>query len=84
MKEIQIKKIDHEINWIKGVILNKDKGYNHTKKHLPVKLVYFEMFPRIDLAFERENQIQGWRREKKLALIKNRQIDLPNLSSSKK
>jgi hypothetical protein len=34
MKEIQIKKIDHEINWIKGVILNINKGYNHAKKHL--------------------------------------------------
>ena len=58
-------------------------GANHTKKHLPVKLVYYETFSRIDSAFEREKQVQGWRREKKIALIKNRQIDLPELSSSK-
>jgi len=47
----------------------KGEGANHTKKRLPVKLVYFEEFNRIDLAFKREKQIQGWRREKKEALI---------------
>lgn len=26
-------------------------GANHTKKRLPVKLVYYEVFDRIDLAF---------------------------------
>ena len=45
------------------------KGANHTKKHLPVKLAYFEEFDRIDKAFKREKQVQGWRREKKEALI---------------
>ncbi|SHE99788.1 Predicted endonuclease, GIY-YIG superfamily [Psychroflexus salarius] len=44
-------------------------GANHTKKHLPVKLVYFETFSRIDEAFYREKQIQGWSRKKKEALI---------------
>ncbi len=44
-------------------------GANHTKKHLPVKLVYFESFSRIDEAFYREKQIQGWSRKKKEALI---------------
>ncbi len=47
------------------------KGANHTKKHLPVKLVYFEEFQRIDDAFYREKQIQGWSRNKKIALIEN-------------
>ncbi|HEX4888741.1 MAG TPA: GIY-YIG nuclease family protein [Luteibaculaceae bacterium] len=45
------------------------EGANHTKKHLPVKLVYFEEFDRIDLAFRREKQVQRWSRSKKEALI---------------
>jgi putative endonuclease len=44
-------------------------GANHTKKHLPVKLVFVEEFSRIDEAFAREKQIQGWSRKKKQALI---------------
>ena len=44
-------------------------GANHTKKRLPVKLVYFEEFNRIDEAFYREKQVQGWSRKKKEALI---------------
>ena len=35
------------------------EGANHTKKRLPVKLVYFERFQRVDEAFYREKQIQG-------------------------
>jgi putative endonuclease len=45
------------------------EGANYTKKHLPVKLVYYEEFPRIDQAFYREKQVQGWSRDKKQALI---------------
>jgi len=56
------------------------EGANHTKKHLPVKLVYVEIFDRIDHAFNREKQIQGWRRDKKLALINGTQNQLPELS----
>jgi putative endonuclease len=56
------------------------EGANFTKKHLPVKLVYFEEYDRIDTAFYREKQIQGWSRAKKEALI-NRQFELlPSLS----
>lgn len=35
-------------------------GANHTKKRLPVKLVYFEVFQRIDEAFNREKQIYSF------------------------
>ncbi len=35
-------------------------GANYTKKRRPVTLVYFEVFDRIDVAFEREKQIQSW------------------------
>ncbi len=56
------------------------KGANHTKKKLPIKLVYFEEFDRIDEAFYREKQIQGWSRKKKEALITNNADKLPDLS----
>lgn len=45
------------------------EGAKHTQKRLPVKLVYFEEFLRIDEAFYREKQIQGWSRKKKEALL---------------
>lgn len=44
-------------------------GANHTAKRLPVRLVYCEECDRIDDAFYREKQIQGWSRKKKQALI---------------
>lgn len=55
-------------------------GANHTKKRLPVKLVYFEEFHRIDAAFYREKQVQGWTRKKKEALINGTFNDLPRLA----
>lgn len=45
------------------------EGANHTKKRLPVKLLYFEEFDRIDTAFYREKQVQNWSRAKKEALM---------------
>ena len=45
------------------------EGANHTKKRLPVKLLYYEEFNRIDEAFYREKQVQGWSRKKKEALM---------------
>ncbi len=45
------------------------EGANFTKKHLPVELIYVETFDRIDKAFYREKQVQGWSRKKKEALI---------------
>jgi putative endonuclease len=44
-------------------------GANHTAKRLPVKLVYYEEYSRIDVAFYREKQIQKWSRKKKQALM---------------
>lgn len=40
-------------------------GANHTRKFGPVELIYYEEFDRIDFAFNREKQIQGWSRRKK-------------------
>jgi putative endonuclease len=56
------------------------EGANHTSKHLPVKLVYYEEYSRIDWAFEREKQVQGWSRNKKIALIEGRLDELPALA----
>lgn len=56
-------------------------GANHTKKHLPVTLVYFEEYGRIDEAFYREKQVQGWSRKKKEALINGMPEELKKLAS---
>ena len=56
------------------------EGANHTKKHLPIKLVYFEEYQRIEDAFYREKQIQGWSRQKKEALINGKSELLPKLA----
>ena len=45
------------------------EGANYTSKRLPVKLVYFEEYDRIDHAFYREKQVQKWSQVKKQALI---------------
>ena len=45
------------------------EGAKHTKNNSPVKLIYYEPYDRIDAAFAREKQIQGWSRAKKIALI---------------
>ncbi len=59
------------------------EGANFTKKHLPVELVYYEEFDRIDHAFYREKQVQGWSRKKKEALINGEYENLPELSKKK-
>ena len=56
------------------------EGSNFTRKHLPVTLVYYEEYSRIDDAFIREKQVQGWSRSKKEALIDGMVGKLPILS----
>ncbi|MBE9114135.1 GIY-YIG nuclease family protein [Nodosilinea sp. LEGE 07298] len=56
-------------------------GANYTAKRLPVKLVYAEECDRIDQAFYREKQIQGWSRKKKQALIVGAWDQLADLSA---
>jgi len=58
------------------------EGANHTKKRLPVKLIFSEEFQRIDLAFYREKQVQGWSRKKKEALMNGHFDKLSDLSRS--
>ncbi|AXT49482.1 GIY-YIG nuclease family protein [Aquimarina sp. BL5] len=56
------------------------EGANHTKKRLPIRLLYYEQYDRIDTAFYREKQVQGWSRAKKEALINGDLDTLPGLS----
>ncbi|MCJ7435818.1 MAG: GIY-YIG nuclease family protein [Anaerolineales bacterium] len=55
-------------------------GSNYTSKRLPVKPVYCEEYDRIDEAFYRENQVQGWTRPKREALINGTPEILPTLA----
>ena len=59
---------------------NNSLGANYTKKRLPVKLVYFEEYSRIEEAFHREKQIQGWSKKKKEALINGENNLLPEFA----
>jgi len=56
-------------------------GANFTRKKLPVKLMYYEEFDRIDEAYNREKQIQRWSKSKKAALISGNIKELKRLSS---
>ena len=58
-------------------------GAVFTKKRLPIKLVYCEEFERIDDAFYREKQVQGWSRAKKEALIRGQYDLLPKLAKTR-
>ena len=59
------------------------EGANYTSKRLPVELVYFEEYSRIDEAFYREKQIQKWSRAKKKALIEGNYDKLHDLAECK-
>jgi putative endonuclease len=58
-------------------------GSNYTKKRLPVTLVYYEEFDRIEDAFAREKQIQNWSQAKKEALIEKNKDNLKLLAVCK-
>ncbi len=46
------------------------KGGRYTSSHGVVKIVHKEKYPTWKEAFQREKQIKGWQRKKKLNLIK--------------
>ncbi|MCU1421572.1 MAG: Excinuclease subunit domain protein [Microbacteriaceae bacterium] len=56
------------------------EGANFTRSRRPVTLVFAEEFDRIEEAFAREKQLQGWSRAKKEALIAGRWAELQLLS----
>ena len=68
--------------------LLQDRVYQHkkglvdgfTKKYKCHRLVYFESFAYIGDAIAREDEIKGWRREKKNALVETMNPKWKNLS----
>lgn len=56
------------------------EGSSYTRCRLPVKLIFVEVYDRIDEAFYREKQIQGWSRKKKEAMMRGELEILPELS----
>ncbi len=50
-----------------------------TKKYNCERLIYVERFPSIEEAIAREKQLKGWRREKKLRLIRQANPNVPRL-----
>ena len=63
---------------------NLGLGAAYTRRRRPVKLKWSQEFDRIEEAFLREKQIQGWSRAKREALMEGRLNDLPRLSRSKR
>jgi putative endonuclease len=60
---------------------NAGFGSVWTRTRLPVTLVWFAQYDRIDDAFMWEKQIQGWSRAKKELLISGRNDELPGWSA---
>ena len=60
-----------------------EKAAKYTRKRRPVRLLYAEEFERVDEAYHREKQVQGWSRRKKEALIAERGADLPALAENR-
>jgi len=48
---------------------NKNKSARYLRGKTPVKIIYFEEYPTLQLAMKREWQVKKWTRAKKEALI---------------
>ncbi len=57
-------------------------GANYTRKKHPVRLVYAEEYARVDEAFYREKQVQGWSHAKKKVLFEAEYNKLPELAKN--
>jgi len=55
-------------------------GSTYTSRRIPVTLVFAQEYERVDEAYAREKQIQGWSRRKREALIAGEFNELPRLS----
>jgi putative endonuclease len=55
-------------------------GAAYTRHRRPVKLAWCGEFEHVALAFAFEKQVQGWRRDKREALIQGEYDRLPSLS----
>jgi len=56
------------------------EGAKYTARRLPIELVYSEECSRVDEAYQREKQIQGWSRAKREALIRGDYDDVSRLA----
>jgi putative endonuclease len=63
---------------------NDGEGALYTQSRRPVALSYFEEFDRIDEAYAREKQVQGWGRAKRIALMTGDVHALPALSATRR
>ena len=54
-------------------------GSGFCKKYNVNELIYYELFTDIREAIKREKEIKGWRRDKKLVLVKSRNPNMKNL-----
>ena len=60
------------------------EGAAYTRTRLPVRVIYYEYFDRVENAFAREKQVQRWGRAKRLALVKGHTERLNALSRKPK
>ena len=68
-------------NLIRRVIEHKyEIGSEFTKKYKTKYLMYYELYQYIHGAIEREKEIKGWTRAKKLELIKSVNLEMKDLS----
>ena len=58
------------INRVKEHRKGYQKGF--TKKYTVNRLVYCEVFEPIDMAKDREKQVKGWKRQRKIELIESK------------
>ena len=58
-------------------------GAAYTLRRRPLELVWAEEYDRVDEAYAREKQVQGWSRAKREALIQGNYEALPRLSASR-
>ena len=63
---------------------NQGLGAKYTARRRPVKLVFAAEFASIAEAFAAEKRVQGWRREKREALIRGDYEALPELARKKR
>ena len=61
--------------------LNREKGKSFAGKYKAYYLLYYEAYQYIDMAIAREKEIKGWRREKKINLIRTMNADFKFLNA---
>ena len=57
--------------WYRILTHKQKKRQNFTKRYNITRLAYYEKTSYIHLALEREKEIKGWRRQKKILLIES-------------